>query len=286
MKKLLCLCLFLPAVLCGQEFFAPSYVYGVGMDWDECRADSLALFSFARSVGVRIVSNSEYRFEEAGNVYENNFKRESIIDSRLYVDGLKKKVEYDGGVFTVYYYINKDEYIQTRMSAYEKYLKMAREQQKNNNPHKFNLFIGYMYKAYCELNSELLNMLYPVSRERKESLYEEIRRSYMRLACKDGNMGEYYLAKRKYSDGLLLIRDENLSVLPDFEYYSFNGTWDAPHSYLNQRNEPCNRENAIITFVDNTNAVYRFVYEEILGGEIVKIPVPEEFYFCYFKFLG
>lgn len=274
----------------AQEYLSsPDYVYGCASSRIEETASTNALVSFSNAVGVSVSSKISHTLVEHNGKVCEDYVKDVGINSSLYVEGIKKDIKYNNGVYTVYYYINKSEYISSRIGLYKKNVSIAEEYEKNKyTPHVYNLMIGYMYLAYSAVDDSLLNTLYPQSVSLKKDLYQKIRSTYLTLAVRNGNAGKYWISKHQSSaSNKLIIIDENRRILPGFEYYDFNGQWTQPIEFMDE-NGDCNnnKKTALRTLVDKTNNKFRFTYEMIVDGEFCKIDVPDEFYFCTFNYLG
>lgn len=279
MKKIL-LCLLLAVTLVpvqAQEFLTNgNYIYGIGSHRHEAVADSLALLSFVRCVGVDVKNNITHEITDNGRIVTEFFKRNTQIISGLKVSGLKKYEERVRGKYTVYYYINKKEYVDSILREYKRNIIMASAYKAETASHSKNLALGSFYLAWKAINADLFKAVYPDF---------ELLKSYVLTEIKDlyENMG--YLLSARYigangePSNRMLVRDENAKALPGFEYLSHNGVWTAPRGFLNEDCRVCtDREKVRWAYVDNTNREFHFLYETVTDNGIVKIEVPDEFY--------
>lgn len=267
MKKILLLLsvALLSALQMSAQVFlnSPAYVYGSAVSQDETRADSLALVSLARAVNVRISAgpDGKIRMDSPGGFDMNGIRRYS-----------RRK----GRNCEVYYYINKQEYIEDQLKEYNECISTAEFYKESATVHAKNLALGYYYLAWKAASSGVMQSLYPDAEHLATNALELIRDTY-------NHMG-YFLSARNVGattpSKIILVRDENAKVLPGFEYKDFNGRWVTPTQFCDHDAEPCTDiGEAKWAYVDNTDKEFRFRFEILVGGELVKIDVPEEFYY-------
>lgn len=263
------------AVCSGQEFMhSPDYVYGFASDYVESVADSLALFSFSKSVHVSVENTSSHYFSEDGNGFNESFEKKVGINSNIVIEDIKKYVELNNGLFTVYYYINKKEYIEKHICNYENNIKKANEFKTSTVPHAKNLVLGHYYCAYKSVENELLTYFYPESEILKEDVLNKIVETY-------NNMG-FIFSARNYGvvnpSGVMLVRDENCKTLPGFKYKNNNGKWLKPNSFRDIDWMPCEENAAKWAYIYTTGFEYRFLFEKETNYGFVNINVPDSFY--------
>lgn len=273
--------MFLSIAVCfGQEFLhSTNYIYGYASDFNESKADSLALLSFSKCVHVSVFNNKEYVLNENHNGVSEEYKSNVKISSDVNVSGLKKYVDYNAGVYTVYYYFNKEKYFNEHMSAYDTNIDLAEKYKNSTEPHAKNFVLGYYYLAFEAISDELLWNLYPNMKVLKDGLIKEISEQY--------NHFGYLLSARNVGkqnpSGVLLIRDENAKTLPGFEYKKSDNSWDIPRSFCDIDGKECKYNVAKWAYVYTRDSEYRFLFEiKSKHGEI-KINVPDEFYSKYLK---
>ena len=269
--------LICPFIANGQVFLdSADYVYGVASSKNEVIADSLALISFSRAVGVSVESVSDSRVWESNLKISREYSNNTVIKTSFNINGIKKHVDFFGDVYTVYYYFNKSEYVSKILKKYNDNVQLCDEYWKQDFPHSENLAIGSLYIALETIDEEAFKAFCPdYERLRSYIMYE--------LSYKYCHMGFLLSGRYTGSNGepsaTLLVRDENARTLPGFEYYSHDGRWVQPRRFLDINAMPCSRpEDIKWAYVDNTNREYRFIYETMVNGLRVKIDVPEEFY--------
>ena len=258
----------------GQDFLMSNdYIFGSGSNINEEKADSLALLSFSKCVHVTVENNSTYEYDEDN--FGNNESFQNYVNIRTYVNvrGLKKFVDFDNGVFTVYYYLNKKRYIEDHLNKYQENMALGEKCRELDTPHYKNLMLGHYYLAYQAVSDELLGCIYPNAILLKENAFNEVVELY-------NHMG-YLLSARNYGEsnpsGIMLVRDENVKTLPGFEYLRGN-SWDIPRAFLDGDWNECEVDEAKWAYVYTTNREYRFIFEILTEYGNVKINVPDEFY--------
>ena len=267
--------IFLPITLCfGQDFLhSDDYVYGVGSSLCESTADSLALLSFSKCVHVNVDNTLNRTVTESKTGYDETYFNNVTINSNISVSGLKKYVTFENGVFVVYYYLNKSEYIKRCLEEYNENIRLANEYDTLNCPHSDNLMLGYYYLALEIMSDDMLMSFYRYSKVARDGLITTISEKYKYL--------EYYLTARNVEknnhSGIYRIREENSKTLPGFEYFK-NGKWIIPHAYLDEHENECGYESAKWAYIYTYENKYRYLFEVKTDYGLVKINVPNEFY--------
>ena len=271
--------IFLSIGICyGQEFLNSfDYVYGCASSEKEYEADSLALLSFAKCVKVKVSNISNYSFEETKHGVNESYKNDVSIVSNVDVSGLRKHVEYFGGIYTVYYYFNKKKYVDDCIASYNENIARANSVKNIDNPHAGNLYLGYLYLAYLSVSNELFESFSQNDKSLKNVVCNEIRDKYMRMG--------YILSSRNVGEvnpsGVNLIREENERILPGFEYKNKDGEWKTPEIFLDGDLEPCEKNEAKWAYAFQSTEEYRFSFEIETGIGVRKLDVPNEFYSKY-----
>ena len=273
--------MFLSVAVCfGQEFlYSSDYVYGSATDFDESKADSLALISFSRCIQVNVNNSSEYKLNENKNGVTEEYSKNLRINSNVNIRGARKYVENNNGIFTVYYYFNKGKYLKECLDFYNSNMWMANKYKNSNEPHAKNFILGHYYLAFSSVSEELFGQLYYGAESLKTNVLNDIIDCY--------NHFGYLLSARNVGktnpSGVLLIRDENEKTIPGFEYKKDDGTWDVPRGFCDSEGEDCGYEDAKWAYIYTYVNEYRFLFETKTEYGIVKLNVPEEFYSKYLK---
>ena len=289
--------LSLTLLLCGVigytqdvDFNARGMVVGIGVGPDEMYADSIALASFVKSAGTRVTSRTKSTVSEVGGVVSRTFEKETGMDASMWVGGTSKKTVLNpDGSFTVYRYINKNEYVNECLETYNENLRQA-DSVTVFVKHAKNLLLGYYYKAYQALNTDMMNALAhddPSIQARKREMLDKIKETYygyegydiLSISRSIKMRGNWKCVRKDYWE---------LPGLPGFEY--FNGTeWVYP-SVSHTDIIPELRSEVESQFTDEFNywsaiespekrVEYHFLYEEYYDGSYHRIYVPDEFYY-------
>jgi len=272
------LCLLLTATLVptrAQEFLASAdYVYGCASDRSEAKADSLALISLSRSVKVDVKNIIESKYKECDGKITQTVNSQTNVQSNLSISGVKKYVTYTRKIYTVYYYFNKKEYVDNCMLSYHENMNKALLYKSSNEPHAKNLYLGYLYLAYESISDEMLECFFPAAEVMKNNIIDKISDKYSKMG--------YLLSARNVGDKnpskTFLIRDENAKTLPGFEYYTTDGNWNTPLSFLNGECKACEENSAKWAYIHHATKEYRFVFEVEHDYGRMKLNVPTEFY--------
>ncbi len=282
--RFLLLALFLSVFCYGQDFAnRPDYITGYGVAKTEAAADSLAMISLARAIYTDVISETTSKYYDDGKKKRQSYFNNVSLSTRIRIIGAEKQVNrLKRGMYEVYRYFNKQEYINARiMICMEKMceaerLMAAEDSVKNyrsNNPHNVNLVLGSLYTAYVSVNDSLLNFLYPKSVNLKETLKTEIKTVYERaksIQIWDGK------------EHGTMAYERNHYPLPGFEYRKSN-EWVAPTVFKTIETQEVTRDDTkkrwahVEGIVNNT--AYHILYEELVDGKYMKIPVPDLFYF-------
>ena len=262
----------------AQEFIHnPDYIYGVGYSNRKDAADTAALVSLARAIDVKVTSESVREVEESGrNFTERHFRRTNLTTS-IKIEGAKKYVEKQGRNYVVYYYINKEEYIDERLRIYGTCLANIDVYEMSDDPHAINYILGSLYTAYVAMDDALLNALYKESVSYRNYALSELRRRYKEahilLSVRETKARNFYE-----------VREENEKPLPGFEYEDISGKWVSPSVFYDKdrmvcEGNPSEYKWAVVNMKGRKyNEKYRLTYEKEVAGRSVKISVPEEFY--------
>ena len=266
------------ATCIAQEFIGnPDYIYGVGYSKKESVADTAALVSLARAISVRVENESVREVEETGRRFsERRFKRTNLSTS-IKVDGAKKYVEKRGKEYVVYYYINKQEYIDDHILTLGTGIANADYYESSDDPHAINYILGELYTAYTAVDDALLNALYEKSISYKEYLLSEIRRQYENSCIR-------LSARKTKSYNWYEVTEENRKPLPGFEYRDMDGRWVSPSIFYDSdrvrcEGNPSEYKWALVRMdAGGDNGNYRLTFEREVDGRNVRVFVPDEFY--------
>lgn len=170
-----------------------------------------------------------------------------------------------------------DEYIRTSLKKFNKYLDNYEAYIKSDNPHAINLALGALYRAFIVVDDDNLIEIFPDCLNYRDNV--------LNIIGKTSRKNGIILSVRWNGENNYLVREENCKPLPGFEYYTSYGKWDSPTEFMDAEQDiSTNMNNRMWAFAHDVNTnkrsnVYRLLYEEMSGNRIVKIDVPEEFYY-------
>ena len=253
---------------------SPDIVYGVAVSDDEHFAEELARVSLSNEIGARVTNEKRLKTSERNGQVSEDYFEDIKVSSSMLIRGAKKIIKrLDDGRYKVYQYINKKAYVSERIDAYNKFVGEVKEYAKTEGPHKVNLILGSMYNAYASVNDTLLNFLYPKSINFKETLERDIKVLYDRAKT-----------VRIWDGGQhgVMAYEMNHHPLPGFEYQNSNGEWVSPIVFKTAdtqevTNDDSKKRWACIDGI--VGKTYHILYEELVDGKYMKIPVPDLFYF-------
>ena len=291
----------------AQDFIpSDSYLYGVGMSFNEESADSVAMLSLSRSIYTRVTSESERTVSEVDGKYSDSFVKKSGLSSSIGLSGTKKAVSVNSdGQYVVYRYIDKEAYVAERIEAYSGYMQKGRDledvESHDEMKHRKNLVLGYYYKAYRSLadTTGMLNLFY--GKERVNSLREKALK-HIETAYYNG--WEYIYTdptdRLDTGSGHRVIRPYSSRFITDYLYgfeYRDNGEWKRPVAFYEKGDKYRDRRydddsigeknycRAVISFTPKADKYgkygfleYRWLFEEKVNGIYVRIDVPEWMY--------
>ena len=290
MRKLLLVLAFcaVSITVSSQEFLHnEDYVYGMGISGDEYAAEETAMLSLSRALCTKVINETEqYREETDGGIREG-FSKNASLSSNITVSGAKKLTMLENGKYVVYCYINKAEYVSERISQYTTYINLAKEMEISSHPHSLNLALGSLYRAYTCVDTDIMSILCPQAIAMKKHALEKMQKLY----GTGGPLTAYRLTW--YS---MEVRQDG-SPWPKFFpvaafEYAHNGKWVySPLRIKGYRekgslpiSEDQQAENVVIQYKPAADPgikyiQYRWLYEELVNDEIIRIDVPESFYF-------
>ena len=283
MKRILCFLtpLFLAVTISyGQEFLtSPDYIYGCASDLNESKADSMAILSLAKCIDLSVETSSEYSLTESKkNTIEQQNHRVSV-SSNVNIQGAKKHVEYKNGLFTVYYYFNRKQYIAECLTSYNENCRKACTYKDSKEAHAKNFVLGHYYLAYEAVSSNMFKSLYSPGKYLEAQVLDEIAFNYSHLG--------YLLSARNVGisnpSGVQLIRDENCKILPGFEYLDNEGGWSVPITFLDHDCNDCDYTKASWAYIYTYSHDFRFLFEIKTEFGIQNLHVPDEFYEAHFE---
>lgn len=271
----------------AQEFIAnEDYVYGMGV------TDSAAVMALSTSISVSVKSEIKYSVEEQKKNISEDFSKKVELSTSIIVKNSRQYID-ERGIY--YRYINKRAYIEAKKADYDKFSAMAASLDGSGVKHEINRILGCYYLAYESMDEPLIRAVYG---NESEMLRNSILDKAKRLYC--GKIYGYLVANEKAPGGYFVKvtggrRDMNEfepANLFGFRYYQ-NGEWKTPKyfysSILIREGKFSNNDNEKIInkyvriFSDTPYMPYRLTYEMLYNGELMVMPVPEEWYFSNLK---
>lgn len=290
MRRLLLILVFCIANLfCySQDFLYDSnYVYGTGVSDDEQTAEETAMLSLSRALCTKVINETERYVTETDAGIKEGFSKNTHLTSNITVEGARKYTTFEGGKYVVYYFFNKTEYINTRTEAYAAHLSLVKAAETSSHPHSLNIMLGNLYRAYTCMDTELMAVLYPQAESMKKHALEKMKKIY--------ETGGPLTAHQLTWHSMEVQQDGSpwpkFFPVAAFEYIH-NGKWEYSSSRIKGYRENGSMlieedqslENVVIMYKPSAGCgikhiQYRWLYEEMIDGEIVRINVPERFYF-------
>lgn len=264
----------------SQEFLtSPDYIYGCASDFNESKADSLAILSLAKCIDLSVETSSEYSLTESKKNTIEQQNHHVSVSSNVTIQGARKHVEYKDGLFTVYYYFNKEKYIADCLASFNENYRKANSYKESKEAHAKNFMLGHYYLAYEAVSSSMFKSLYGPGKYLEAQVLDDIIFNYRHLG--------YLLSARNVGmsnpSGVQLIRDENNKILPGFEYLDQEGAWSVPHTFLNHDCNECDYTKAAWAYIYTFNHEFRFLFEIKTEFGIQNLHVPDEFYEAHFE---
>ena len=146
-----------------------NYAYGEGISNTIEDADKKALKDLAISLKAQIKASSIYRITD-NNGEIKDFYTESInISSNLIIKDSYKYIDTVYNGYKVYRYINKKEYVESRLSIYNNIINT-----KVNYNNSLNLVLGEYFYAYKILDDDLMALFYHKTNDLKNNLKAKI----------------------------------------------------------------------------------------------------------------
>ena len=274
-----CILSFAQDFLCNED-----YIYGMGLSSSEEEASDAAMLALSRTIRTFVVNETEQCVEEENGAIDESYKKKVALLSSIRIYGARKYETFSEGIYTVYYYLNRREYVNNRLDECKKYIAMANHYEQMKDAHRMNLLLGSLYHAYEAVNTDVMAALYPDTESIKEHLLARMREN---STVKKNN-----LQASKTTHYSCTVSECNGKEVPDFEYVNRAGEFRKPlervKRYTNGQfplfyGEDPDIEDVLIDYVPEKNRLcsihYRLLYEDVIEGEYIRLQVPEEFYF-------
>jgi hypothetical protein len=293
MKKILLLVIMLGAtVICHSQVFLNNseYIYGVGETDDE------ALISLSKSVQVSISSEQTYSVSERRGKIKEEYDKISSVSSSINLVSVSNCEVINGHY---YRYINKVKYVLDRNEEYfvniQEIERLLSNTTRIREKHEINLILGYYYSAYCAMNDPLAIAFLGHTALDKANYAKTMAETLYR-SRKYGFLSTYWKEPSGYSIDVCSGYDIPDTAQPadlfGFEYLN-NGKWENAFIYYdsillsegNKSYDDSDETRNKICIVRSSTPVmrYRILYECKEEGRLMKISVPEDWYFADFK---
>lgn len=263
----------------GQQFLenGGSYIYAVGVGKTQSSADEEAILSFSRTLQTKVTSIVTFDAIDRNGEVEKTATKNVVLDNSVIAKNVKQLVKLDGDIYTVYRYIDREQYIEERVSLYNDYLAKARRYRETEDAHRLNFIIGAYYLAFQSIDDAIMDIINPDNGILKDYAMREAQREYSN-ASRLEFMG----------NGRSLVKCNTGLPLYGFQYLGRDGRWKLPEAYFidtdflaEDSRTPENRNYRCCLIKNGGKEVMtRKTYEiPALDYGIAIINVPENWYF-------
>lgn len=263
----------------GQQFLENdnSYIYAVGVGKTQSSADEEAILSFSRTLQTKVTSIVTFDAIERNGEVEKTATKNIVLDNSVIAKNVKQLVRLDGDVYTVYRYIDREQYIEERLSLYNDYLDKARRYRETEDAHRLNFIIGAYYLAFQSIDDAIMDIINPDNGILKDYAMREAQREYSNAS------------RLEFMDnGRTLVKCNAGLPLYGFQYLGRDGQWRLPEAYfidtdflVEDSRSPENRDYRCCLIKNGGKEVMTRKTYEIPSSNygIVIINVPENWYF-------
>lgn len=263
----------------GQQFLENdnSYIYAVGVGKTQSSADEEAILSFSRTLQTKVTSIVTFDAIERNGEVEKTATKNIVLDNSVIAKNVKQLVRLDGDVYTVYRYIDREQYIEERLSLYNDYLDKARRYRETEDAHRLNFIIGAYYLAFQSIDDAIMDIINPDNGILKDYAMREAHREYSNAS------------RLEFMDnGRTLVKCNAGLPLYGFQYLGRDGQWRLPETYfidtdflVEDSRSPENRDYRCCLIKNGGNEVMTRKTYEIPSSNygVAIINVPENWYF-------
>ena len=264
----------------GQDFLMvdDSYIYGIGVADTQSRADEEALLSFSRKLQTKVTSVVTYNVSEQDGNVEESFQKNIKIDNSVIVNNVEQIVLFENGYYTVYRYINKEQYCSKRMDIYRSYLNKVAEYEQSEYGHKINFILGAYYLAYKAIDDVIMDIINPNNINLKDFLFGKAKDTY-----------GFPLPRLEYIGNDWEMIKANIGLpLYGFQYLTRTGLWKIPEIFFGHYMDKTtatsvpknnNYKHCMVRY-GNINLETRLTYEVLTeDNRIIVLNVPNNWYF-------
>lgn len=291
MKRLLLFILIFCNVCCySQDFLGNSdYIYAVGVAKSQVEAENAALVSLAKKIGVKVSDFSYYSVTETNGKVSENYKKDIKSEtSNYFTDEVETYVEAGRKNITVYKYVNVKEYVAKRQKIYNSCMSAIDSIYKRctSIKHSKNLILGQYYLAYQALDTPLMDAYAKNNVQIKKKVFEKAQEAYR----KESSFGFLTLLKKTDPRGYFVVMSGAITEGVHGIEYMHNGQWTLPYYfyYSTSSMSPDGTNDAFssektsrcLLVSDNNKILARYLYEIKKDGQLYRLEVPENWYFC------
>ena len=272
----------------------PDYVYAVGEGKTQDEAERAAFMSLSSKLKIEVKNEVKHSLSLNDNEISENYSSVSGLYSGMtFGEEIETAVEkVKNKHYRVYKYINKREYVERQHDLSKYYFNKADSLEHHGNKfvkHAQNLILGYYYKAYEALDTDLMNAFEDNDSEKQRILnrdsviYQTTKYGLPTLVRGSGS--NYYVEMAG------VVHNSEPIGLCGFEYY-FRDGWKTPqnlfvHSYDSY---PADSHDVFDSTLyhkciirgDNNKIQYRILYEYEENGNYYRINVGDRWYFNEF----
>ena len=291
MKRLISFILILCNIYCySQEFLGNSdYIYAVGVAKTQTEAENAAYLSLSNKTGIAVTNTARYSISEQNGKISENFEKNIGTDaSMVFGDEVQTYIEVGKKKYTVYKYINIKQYVAKQQAIYNKYLASADSISRRcrDIKHSKNLILGLHYLAYKAIDTPLMD----VYADRNIEVKNKLRSKTEEIYKKEGPFGFIMLLEKTDPRGYFAIMSgERTKSVHGIEYFR-NGKWELPfYFYFNASTLSddgtsdafsSKKAKRCLLISDSSKILVRYLYEIEKDGQLYRLDVPENWYFC------
>lgn len=252
-------------------------------------AENAALISLAKKIGVKVSDVSHYSvFETNGKINENYARHTETETQNYFGDEVETYVEAGRKSVTVYKYINVREYVAKQQQVYDKCMAVIDSIYKRCTTikHSKNLILGQYYIAYQALNTPLMDAYAKDNVAIKAKLLDKAKESYK----KQGSFGFLTLLEKTDTRGYFAVMAGQKTKGVHGIEYLHNGKWELPFYFYFSKSTLSSEGTAdafsqqktsrCLLISDNSRILVRYLYEIEKEGQLYRLEVPENWYFC------
>ena len=230
-----------------------------------------------RTLQTKVTSIVTFDAIDRNGEVEKTTTKNIVLDNSVIAKNVKQLVRLDGDVYTVYRYIDREQYIEKRLSLYNDYLDKARRYRETEDAHRLNFIIGAYYLAFQSIDDAIMDIINPDNGILKDYAMREAQREYSNAS------------RLEFMDnGRTLVKCNAGLPLYGFQYLGRDGQWRLPEAYfidtdflVEDSRSPENRDYRCCLIKNGGKEVMTRKTYEIPSSNygIVIINVPENWYF-------